>query len=100
MPSESEEWVENVRMLTESAGAIVPVDGDLSRVRSQRWIEPGYSREVWASIADMDWLAPTWPQSLGGMGLDATRQLMQVTGSLAGVRLDDDGDRRHDVAGT
>lgn len=69
MATEPDEWVENVRMLTESAGAIVPVDGDLTRVRSQRWVEPGFSRDVWVSIVDMGWLGIQLKEESGGLGL-------------------------------
>lgn len=82
MTTEPEEWVENVRMLTESAGAIVPVDGDLSRVRSQRWVEPGFSRKAWASIVDMGWLGIQVKEESGGLGLGVREAvaLAQVLG--------------------
>lgn len=69
MEPDPEEWVENVRMLTESAGAIVPVDGTLSRVRSMRSVEPGFSRDIWASIVDMGWLGIRVREESGGLGL-------------------------------
>ena len=64
-----EEWVENVRMLTESAGAVVPADGTLARVRAARFTEPGFSREVWATIVEMGWLGICLGEEAGGYGL-------------------------------
>ncbi len=43
--------------------------------RRLRWpeVKPWYAR-----LARCGWLAPTWPQALGGMGLDATRHLILI----------------------
>ena len=76
-----EEWVENVRMLTESAGAVVPADGTLARVRAARFTEPGFSREVWATIVEMGWLGICLGEEAGGYGL-GLREAVALTGLL------------------
>lgn len=76
-----QEWVENVRMLTESAGAVVPEDGSLNRVRAARFTEPGFSREVWATIVEMGWLGICVGEEAGGYGL-GLREAVALTGLL------------------
>jgi len=71
MNAESEDWLENVRMLTESAGAIVPKDGTLARIRAARFQMPGYERAVWTGIAELGWLGLRLGEASGGLGLGA-----------------------------
>lgn len=82
MATDPDEWLENVRMLTESTAAIVPDDGDLTRVRSQRSVEPGFSRDAWANIVDMGWLGIRVAEDNGGLGLGVREAvaLAQVLG--------------------
>lgn len=65
----AEDVAENIRMLADSAGAFIPRDGDLSRVRAARGAVPGYSRETWSALAGMGWLGLLLPESAGGLGL-------------------------------
>ncbi|MCQ8781899.1 acyl-CoA dehydrogenase family protein [Mangrovibrevibacter kandeliae] len=62
-------WIENARMIVESAAAIVPEDGGLDRVRALRFASPGYSPEVFAEIGTMGWLQLAVPERDGGAGL-------------------------------
>jgi len=63
-----EERMENVRMLRESAAAVCD-RSDLSRVRDLRFIEPGFDRVVWQTMAEMGWLGLRVPEEAGGSGL-------------------------------
>ena len=69
MPEETDDWAENARMLVESASAVVPPDGSLERVRRARFQAPGFSREVWSTMADMGWLGIRVSEDAGGLGL-------------------------------
>ena len=103
----ADDWVENARMIVESAGAVVPADGDLSRVRAQRFQTPGFSREVFGEMARMGWLLLRIDEAHGGLALGMREycELMRVLGRglvpeplvssilacrLAGVRLPED----------
>ncbi len=65
----SNDWIENARLLTESARAIVPADGALARVRDCRFSDPGFSPEVAANIVEMGWLHLRLDEADGGLGL-------------------------------
>ncbi len=66
---ENEDWVENVRMLVESIGAVVPKDGSLERVRALRHKARGFQRDLWSTFGDMGWLAMLTGEASDGMGL-------------------------------
>ena len=72
---EPDETGENIRMLTESARAVVPDDASLDRIRAARFQLPGFSREVWATIADMGWLGLRVQQGAGGLALGVREAL-------------------------
>ena len=63
-----EEHTERVRMIRDSAGAIVPPD-DLKRIRALRYSEPGFDRAVWRQICELGWVALRVPEAAGGSGL-------------------------------
>lgn len=63
-----EERLENVRMLRESAAAIAD-RSDLTRVRAQRFQQPGFDRESWRQMAELGWLGIRLPEERGGAGL-------------------------------
>lgn len=65
----TDDSTENIRMLIESAGAVVPVDGALTRVRAARHQGPGFEQEIWTTIAEMGWLALLSDEDAGGLGL-------------------------------
>jgi alkylation response protein AidB-like acyl-CoA dehydrogenase len=65
----AEDRADNVRMLRDSAAAVVPPDGDLARIRALRFGRPGFDPAVWRQIADMGWIGLRLPESAGGAGL-------------------------------
>jgi alkylation response protein AidB-like acyl-CoA dehydrogenase len=65
--SAAEERSENIRLLRESAAAIVPAD--LKRIRGLRFKDPGFDRAVWSEMCDMGWAALRVPEAQGGSGL-------------------------------
>lgn len=81
MQQEPEDWVENARMLTESASAVVPFDGTIERVRKARFHAPGFSRDVWANIVDMGWLGIRISEDSGGLAL-GLRETVVLSGLL------------------
>ena len=66
--SAAEDRNENVRLLRESAAAVVS-PADLKRIRKLRFQEPGFSRETWKEMCDMGWAALRVPEAQGGSGL-------------------------------
>ena len=81
MQSEPDDWVENVRMLEASLGAVVPEDGSLLRVREQRGNGAGFDPTTWRIIAEMGWLALRTKEDDGGLGLG----LREATALCAGL---------------
>lgn len=64
----SEERMEYMRMIRESAAVFAP-RGDLKRVREQRYQREGFSRAVWDEMFANGWLGIALPESMGGAGL-------------------------------
>jgi len=69
MEPDPDGWIENIRMLSDSASAVVPSDGTLDRVRAIRFVEPGFSPETWAKMLDLGWLGILVSEDAGGLGL-------------------------------
>ena len=65
--SAAEDRSENIRLLRESAAAIIP--GDYRRIRALRFTDPGFDRAVWQEMCDMGWAALRVPEAQGGSGL-------------------------------
>src|SRR6266851_1270570 len=63
-----EDGAERIRMIRDSAGAIVP-PGDLKRVRALRYAEPGFDRAVWREMCALGWLGLRVAEAAGGSGL-------------------------------
>jgi alkylation response protein AidB-like acyl-CoA dehydrogenase len=63
-----EERAERIRMIRDSAGAIVPA-GDLKRIRALRYDEPGFDRAVWREMCVLGWLGLRVAEADGGSGL-------------------------------
>jgi alkylation response protein AidB-like acyl-CoA dehydrogenase len=63
-----EERAERIRMIRDSAGAIVPA-GDLKRIRALRYDEPGFDRAVWREMCALGWLGLRVAEAAGGSGL-------------------------------
>ena len=64
----SSERLQEIRLIRESVGAIVPKD-NLARVRGLRWQEPGFDRAVWRQMCELGWAGLRVPQDRGGLGL-------------------------------
>ena len=60
---------ENVRMIRDSTRAVVGADGNLGRIRAQRFQEPGFDPAIFATMAEMGWLTLRLPEEAGGLGL-------------------------------
>lgn len=78
----SEEWVENARMIVDSARAIVSADGSLERVRKARFDGPGYDRAVMAQAGELGLFLMRVGEEAGGLGLGMreTCELARVLG--------------------
>lgn len=62
---------ERIRMIRDSAGAIAPRGGDLSRVRALRFTDPGFDRDVLRQMGELGWIGLRVPEDAGGAGLGA-----------------------------
>lgn len=78
-----DDWIENARMIVDSARAIVPADGDLTRVRSLRGKNAGFDRQMMARAGELGLFLMHVPEEAGGLGLGMreTCELMQVLGA-------------------
>lgn len=77
-----EDWVENARMIVDTAGAIVPADGSLARVRAARFKGPGYDRGIMAEAGTLGLFQMRVGTEAGGLGLGLreTCELARVLG--------------------
>ncbi|MGU3492972.1 acyl-CoA dehydrogenase [Xanthobacteraceae bacterium A53D] len=66
----SEDRAEGIRMLRESAAAVVD-RANLSRVRKLRYGATGFDRGVWRHMVEMGWLGLRLPETEGGSELGA-----------------------------
>jgi alkylation response protein AidB-like acyl-CoA dehydrogenase len=64
-----EDRAESLRMIRDSAAAVVPADGDLGRVRRLRFTMPGFEPAVWAEMGGLGWIGLRLPEEAGGIGL-------------------------------
>ncbi|HKM62788.1 MAG TPA: acyl-CoA dehydrogenase family protein [Acidisphaera sp.] len=60
---------DNVRLVRDSARAVVPAGGDCKRIRALRFTQPGFDRDVWRQIEEMGWPLLRVPEVDGGSGL-------------------------------
>lgn len=60
---------ERLRLIRDSAASLVPRDGDLNRVRRQRFQAPGVGRAAWAEVCAMGWPGLRLAEAQGGSGL-------------------------------
>ncbi|HEY8611756.1 MAG TPA: acyl-CoA dehydrogenase family protein [Roseomonas sp.] len=56
-------------MIRDSAAAVVPMDGGLSRVRGLRFTLPGIDASVWGEMGSMGWIGLRLPEEAGGIDL-------------------------------
>lgn len=77
-----DEWIENARMIVDSARAIVPADGALDRVRAVRFDGPGYDPAVMAQAGELGLFLMRVSEENGGLGLGMreTCELARVLG--------------------
>ena len=76
------DWIENARMIVESARGIVPPDGDLTRIRRARFEGSGFDRETMRRIGELGWFSMWVAEAEGGLGLGLreTCELMRILG--------------------
>lgn len=60
---------ESLRMIRDSAAAVMPADGGLGRVRALRFTLPGIDPAVWEAMGAMGWIGLRLPEEAGGIGL-------------------------------
>lgn len=60
---------ERIRMIRDSAAAIAPPAGDLTRIRTLRFTDPGYDRAVLRRMGELGWIGLRLPEAAGGAGL-------------------------------
>lgn len=65
----SDDRAESLRMIRDSAAAIAPPGGALTRIRDLRFTSPGFDRTVWQEMAALGWTGLTVPEAEGGSGL-------------------------------
>lgn len=70
-----DDTAENIRLLSESASAVVPDDGSLDRIRAARFQGSGYSRDVWRTFADMGWLGLRVGEGAGGSAIGVSEAI-------------------------
>jgi alkylation response protein AidB-like acyl-CoA dehydrogenase len=63
------ERLERLNMIRDSAAAVVPRDGDLSRIRALRFSQPQQLRAAWQTFCDQGWSGLSLPEAQGGSGL-------------------------------
>jgi len=74
--------------MQDSAAAFVAADGELKRVRANRFVQPGFDRALWREVAAAGWLGFLVPEELGGVGLgfaDLSLVLIQLGKGLTPV---------------
>jgi len=65
--------LEAIRLTRDSAAAIVPPGGDLSRIRRLRYAAPGFDLAVWREMAALGWIGLRLPEARGGYLLNPGR---------------------------
>lgn len=69
------EQAELVTMIRDSAAAVVPPGGDLSRIRGLRFRSPGFDPAVLREMAALGWIGLRLPEARGGAGLGMTESV-------------------------
>ena len=60
---------EAIRMIRDSAAALIASTGGLARVRSLRFGDPGFDPAVYRQMAEAGWIGLLVPEDKGGLGL-------------------------------
>lgn len=58
-----------IEMIRDSAAAVAPREGDLSRIRALRFTQPGFDPAVWREMGEMGWIGLRVAEEAGGTGL-------------------------------
>lgn len=64
-----QERAESIRMIRDSAEAIVPRGGDLARLRKLRFTEAGFDPAIWRQMGELGWIGLRLPEEKGGADL-------------------------------
>lgn len=77
------DWEDTARLLIESAGVVVGDGSDLGRIRGQRFVVPGFSRDMCRTIAESGWLSMGLSEDIGGaaLGVRECCALLEVLGA-------------------
>lgn len=77
------DWEDTARLLIESAGVVVGDGSDLGRIRGQRFVVPGFSRDMCRTIAESGWLSMGLSEDIGGadLGVHECCALMEMLGA-------------------
>ena len=67
--SATQDRAESLRMIRDSAAAVIPADGGLARARALRFTLPGYDPAILAAMGAMGWIGLRLPEEAGGIGL-------------------------------
>src|ERR1700691_2095101 len=65
----ADDRTESLRMIRDSAAGLAPRTGDLRRIRSLRFTEPGFDRGVWRQMCEMGWPGLLVSEDRGGSAL-------------------------------
>jgi alkylation response protein AidB-like acyl-CoA dehydrogenase len=68
-------------MIRDSAAGLAPRNGDLRRIRTVRFTEPGFDRGVWRQMCEMGWPGLLVSEDHGGSGL-GVREFCALTEEL------------------
>ena len=66
---EDDARAESIRMIRDSAAAVAPPGGDLSRIRGLRFKAPGHDPATFRQLGEMGWIGLRVPEAKGGAGL-------------------------------
>ncbi|RYJ02090.1 MAG: acyl-CoA dehydrogenase, partial [Acetobacteraceae bacterium] len=66
---EDDARAESIRMIRDSAAAVAPPGGDLSRIRGLRFQAPGHDPATFRQMGEMGWIGLRVPEAQGGAGL-------------------------------
>ena len=80
----SEERLDAQRMLRDALVPFLERETTFKRVRGLRDTEPGYDRNLWASMANQGWLGILIPEAYGGQGL-GFGEMREVVEGLGGA---------------
>ena len=69
MSAASDDRAESVRLIRDSAAGLAPRTGDLRRIRTLRFTDPGFDRGMWKQMCEMGWPGLRLAEEVGGSDL-------------------------------